>query len=313
MKKIRFRKKINDIDRSQKTEKIPDQSSLSTDQRRYLYNSVNLDKARQLHENKITQIKEDNPSNKSKRILRFWIKRIIILSITAFIIVIAIRILQLTPQAKINITNNSSNQSIINYQSVVDNYLSSNWLENNKATLNKNGLISLIKRQFPDVKAVNIKTSWFSNQVSVSLTIYRSQLFLSTIYNSGVVNSSGKVISLDHTNVNGMSVVNYPIAIRLKIGSNILTYQDIYFIETVNYELNLKNIKVNQFIVQSGAEELDAYIQSTPSYYVKFNLISGDVLQQTGTYLALIHNLSLSHITPNKYIDVRIDGRAYYK
>lgn len=313
MKKNRSRKRTLGVGRSQKTEKTFITSSLSHDQRRYLYNSVNLGRARQLHEDKIIQIKEDNHTNKYKVIFNFWIKRTTILLLLAVVIIFVIRIVQLTPQVQISITNNNGSQSVAGYQSLVNKYLSSNWLDNNKITFNKNSLISLIKGQFPDVKTVKIKTSWFSSRITVSITIYQSQIFLSTIYNAGVVNSSGKVISLGHTDMNSMAVVNYPVNIRLKIGTNILTSQDIYFIETVNYELNLKKIKVNQFLVQSGAEELDAYIQSTPSYYVKFNLISGDALQQTGTYLALIHNLSLSHISPNQYIDVRIDGRAYYK
>ncbi len=60
-----------------------------------------------------------------------------------------------------------------------------------------------------------------------------------------------------------------------------------------------------------AAYELDVYLSETP-YYVKFNL-ENDALQQAGTFLAAKQRLDRDNIRPEKYVDVRVSGRAYYK
>jgi hypothetical protein len=62
----------------------------------------------------------------------------------------------------------------------------------------------------------------------------------------------------------------------------------------------------------SNANELDIQIAGQP-YEVKFNLHSDKAREQAGTYLATIASLQKQGITPSKYIDVRVDGRAYYQ
>ena len=62
----------------------------------------------------------------------------------------------------------------------------------------------------------------------------------------------------------------------------------------------------------AAENELDMYLTGQ-SYYVKFNLADSSPLQEVGTFLAVRQNLQQQGITPSQYIDVRVDGRAYYK
>ncbi len=61
-----------------------------------------------------------------------------------------------------------------------------------------------------------------------------------------------------------------------------------------------------------GTSELDVRLAGQP-YSVKFNLESGTARQQAGTFLATESKLKSQNVTPAEYIDVRVDGRAYYK
>jgi hypothetical protein len=71
-------------------------------------------------------------------------------------------------------------------------------------------------------------------------------------------------------------------------------------------------MSVGSMILPAGTSELDVHLAGQP-YFVKFNLNNNDPRQQAGTFLAAIANLQKNHITPAQYIDVRVDGRAYYQ
>ena len=60
-----------------------------------------------------------------------------------------------------------------------------------------------------------------------------------------------------------------------------------------------------------AASELDVKIAGKP-YFVKFNLQADDARRQAGTFLATQAQLQRKGITPAQYIDVRVEGRAYY-
>jgi hypothetical protein len=61
-----------------------------------------------------------------------------------------------------------------------------------------------------------------------------------------------------------------------------------------------------------ATSELDVRVAGQP-YFIKFNLQSGDARQQAGTFLATQSHLQSQNIVPSTYIDVRVDGRSYYK
>jgi hypothetical protein len=61
-----------------------------------------------------------------------------------------------------------------------------------------------------------------------------------------------------------------------------------------------------------AASELDVQLNGRP-YFVKFNLQSNNPRGEAGTFLATIAQLSRQNIVPGHYVDVRVDGRAYYQ
>jgi hypothetical protein len=84
------------------------------------------------------------------------------------------------------------------------------------------------------------------------------------------------------------------------------------FIKTVAAQLSAQHIGVKAMVLPPAADELDVYLAGQP-FYGRFNLETGTALQQTGTFVAVWRQLQGQGTTPRDYIDVRIDGRAYYK
>lgn len=84
------------------------------------------------------------------------------------------------------------------------------------------------------------------------------------------------------------------------------------FIQTVLYQLQQKHIVVTMLVLPAASREFDLYIDGA-RYYGKFNLASDTARQQAGTFLATKHYLEGKGLAPQEYIDVRVDGRAYYK
>ena len=293
------------------------------DQRRYLYHSVSLERSRNLRNqspnghNKST--KDTSPINEiitksnyvNVNFFRFWSKRILIIFIISILVVAAIRMLQLSPtQINVSATNNQLDSQ---YIAVVYGVVNNSWLNGNKLTLNKSDISSALKTKFPDITQVSTSLNLFKKTIYVKIFTSPATIFLSTTYNGGLINNQGRVVDTAiSANQSDLTIVNFPVNLKLKVNDYALTADNINFINTVTYELKSKNISVNHYVILPGDNELDAYI-ATKDYYVKFNLRTNDAINQSGTFLALYHYLSINNINPSEYIDVRIDGRAYFK
>ncbi|GAC1502981.1 MAG: hypothetical protein NVS1B10_07930 [Candidatus Saccharimonadales bacterium] len=77
-------------------------------------------------------------------------------------------------------------------------------------------------------------------------------------------------------------------------------------------ELRLKHFEVSSLSLPTSTSELDVSLTNQP-YYIKFNLQTDNARGESGTFLAAIASLNKQSITPTKYIDVRLNGRAYYQ
>ncbi len=300
-------------------------SSSDYDHRRYLYHSVSIDRLNDSRKNLAesskptsTEITNKNisdnkqtPSNqKTYSFFKFWFKRILVLIILSGIIVAAIRLDQLSGQ--INVTSTNSQLDPI-YSKIIETELSKSFLNKNKILINQHQIFTALKSKYPDITSVNFKLSFFSQILSVDIQTSPATIFFSTNYNAGLINDQGRVVDTSIlSNDPNLIILNDAQNIELRAGDYVLNESIIGFINTVNYQLTKKNITVSHYIITSSNDELDAYIKNT-SYYVKFNLVSNDPLNQSGTFLATYHYLTTNNIKPSSYVDVRIDGRAYYK
>jgi hypothetical protein len=188
----------------------------------------------------------------------------------------------------------------------------------NKLTVDVNGISSSLKNTFPELQDVSITLPILGHKPIVYIESSDPALALSEQNGIFLVNNTGKALILVNKNsplLNDLHLVlvTDQSGLRVSIGQTILPSTTVNFIQTITNQLMAQNIKVSSVILPAKASEVDVYITGT-SYYGKFNTQEqGSALQQVGTFIAVYKQLAKHGITPTQYIDVRINGRAYYK
>jgi hypothetical protein len=237
------------------------------------------------------------------------------------IIVSAIRVLSLSSTPVVKFVGSNSNNALTSkngtsvYEQAASAYLSSSIWNKDKLTLDSNGLTNYLKRTYPELSDVSISIPFVDNHLVIYLTPMRPAIVLVEPTAAYALDPNGQAI-LKAPNAQSLNL-NLPIVtdqsgLNVALGKMAITSSDVYFIEEVAGQLNAKSYSVSAMTLPANSDELDVSLAGQP-YFVKFNLNSGDARQQAGTFLATIANLKSQNITPAKYVDVRVDGRAYYQ
>jgi hypothetical protein len=157
-----------------------------------------------------------------------------------------------------------------------------------------------------------------SNRPLIHVQPARPALVLAAANGSYILNKDGRVLAMKenlppNNKLSGVPFVTDQSSLRVKLNQQALTGDDIKFIRTIIAQLSAKGIKYDSLVLPAGSRQLDVKITGKP-YFVKFNLQDvSKVQEQAGTYLATEKELAKRGITPAQYIDVRLEGRAYYR
>jgi hypothetical protein len=207
----------------------------------------------------------------------------------------------------------SNNQS--EYQQSAQTLFTKSIWNHNKLTIDTNKIEQQLMTEYPEMTDVSVALPILGHQPIVYIQIAQPTLILNDNRGSYVLDSSGKVLT-SNSQASSFSSLKLPSVTDqsgLVLSRNVqaLPSGDINFIQTLIVQLSAKNLSIASMSLPAAASELDVQIKSE-SYFIKFNLESGDARQQVGTFLATQSYLQSQNITPTKYIDVRLDGRAYY-
>lgn len=267
------------------------------------------------------QEQRDDPTTAKKmRLGNFWVNRFGALILLAAIILSAVNILSLSGSAKIvPLTSETDNPALYDqaaYQKAADKILNTSALNRNKLTLDSARLSRELKQQFPELSDVTITIPLLAHRPLVYVHASKPAVILATSNGSYVVNAAGKVL-VPSTQVPDIDKLQLPLVgdqsgASTSVGKQVLTSDNIRFIQIIHAQLAAKNLPVSSMILPAIASELDVQVTGKP-YFIKFNLQSNSARQQAGTYLATNAQLTKQNITPAKYIDVRVDGRSYYQ
>jgi hypothetical protein len=133
---------------------------------------------------------------------------------------------------------------------------------------------------------------------------------------SFVVDTDGKALlrsdNLPSGNGRDLVKVMDKSGLEVRLGQQALSSSDVDFVRTVAAQLAAAKVEISSMVLPAGTSELDVGIAGQ-AYFVKFNLQNDDARQQAGTYLAARAKMLSQHVKPAHYVDVRVDGRAYYK
>lgn len=264
---------------------------------------------------------EDVPRRRSSAHVRFM-KRLPVAGVVILVIAVVVSQIVLTTHPKLVILSSTSNselfmQSKSVYQSAADKLFSQSLSNQNKLTVDASGISSKLKAMFPELSDVSVALPVVGNRPVVYLQPSEPTFVLSADGNSYVLDSTGRALAYARDvpahNLATLPTVVDQSGLQPRVGSAVLPNTSVAFIETVLDQLKAQHISVRQIVLPSASFEVDLYIAGKP-YFVKFNMHDANgALQQVGSYIAVTQDLASKNVMPSQYIDVRIDGRAYYK
>lgn len=247
---------------------------------------------------------------------RFWLHRfgLATLLVTALICLIDILSLSTSPRIVLE-GGNSFIRGQAAYQAAASKLFTRSIWNRNKLTIDPNHLSAQLRSEFPELTSATVTLPVLAHRPIIYLQISPPALILDGTSGSYVLDTDGKALAIANSTTAarlGLPVVTDQSGLPVALNRQALTSSDVSFIQVVVAQLAARHFTVTTMTLPAGTSELDADIAGQP-YFVKFNLESGDARQQAGTFLALQAYLQSQHITPTQYVDVRVDGRAYYQ
>jgi len=254
------------------------------------------------------------------RSLRYWRQRFGILLACVVLLVCAFNVLRLTSDPKIIALTTSSNapfmQPLSVYEQAAQRLFAKSILNANKVTVDTAKIAAQLKQQYPELADVSIALPLISHRPIIYVAPTTPALILAQQEHAYVLDTNGKALA-DANKVAGLANLTLPTVtdqsgLKVHLGIEVLPGSEITFIDDVVKELVADHYQVNSLTLPGATSELDVRVEGKP-YFIKLNVQSGDALQQVGTYAATDKYLVGKGVTPSQYVDVRLDGRSYYK
>ncbi|MDB5170633.1 MAG: hypothetical protein JWO35_327 [Candidatus Saccharibacteria bacterium] len=263
------------------------------------------------------------PSSRLKdsgRFGNFWLNRFGAVILLIALVISAVNVLSLSNSVKIMPLANDASTPLLHdtatYEAAAQKILEGSVLNRNKLTLDSAKLSRDLKKQFPELSTTSVTVPLLAHRPIVYIQTARPALVLAASNGSFVLSNTGRAL-VPSTQLPTLSSLDLPLVgdqsgISVAVGKQILTSENVNFIEVIAAQLAAKNIPTAAMTLPAAASQLDVQLTGKP-YFIKFNLQSNSARQQVGTFLATKAQLEKQNIAPGKYIDVRVDGRAYYQ
>lgn len=254
-----------------------------------------------------------------KRTGRSWLQRagLIVLLIAGFISLV--NVLSLSSNAKVLPFNSGDALTLhsqAEYQAAASKFLAESSWNRNKITVNTAEVSRQMRAKFPELTDVSVTIPLLAHRPVVYVEPAKPAVILATSQGAFLLNNAGKALVRADNPADlqqpSLPVVTDQSSLPLKLNSQAVPATTVQFIQIVVAQLAAKQYKTTEIILPSNGGQLDLKLEGEP-YTVKFNLQNADARQQAGTFLATIKHLKERNSVPAQYIDVRVDGRAYYK
>ncbi len=253
---------------------------------------------------------------------RFWLQRLGLIILLLAVMFSVVNVLSLSANPKVLPLATGSSRSLLrpitDYEAAAARNLGSSIWNRNKITIDTAKLNRQLLNQFPELESVSVTIPLLAHRPLVYVQPAQPALILMTANNKGsfIIDTTGKALLRAATPAAlrqaGLPLVNDQSGLDIKLNRQALPAASVSFIQTVVAQLAAKQVAISSMTLPAAASELDVQIAGQP-YFVKFNLQSNNPRREAGTFLAVINQLHRQNITPGQYVDVRVDGRAYYK
>jgi hypothetical protein len=265
--------------------------------------------------------RQSNPGH-SAAFGRLWLQRFGLIILLAAAVASIINVLSLSADAKVlPLTAGAGSPSLLRptgvYEAAASHQLGSSIWNRNKITVDTAQVSHKLLSQFSELSSVTVTLPLLAHRPVVYIQPAQPALILVTPQGQAfVLDTRGKVL-LKGANPAVFNQPNLPVisdqsGLGLALNKQGLSAANVQFVQTVAAQLTAKQMAIAGMTLPAATSELDVQLTGQP-YFVKFNLQSNNPRGETGTLLATIAQLSRQNTVPAHYIDVRVDGRAYYQ
>jgi cell division septal protein FtsQ len=183
----------------------------------------------------------------------------------------------------------------------------------NKITFDEAEIVGAMQKQFPEIASAQVELPLFNQVPKINLNISKPSFLFNAGGQSYVIDADGLAVGLasEFPGVKGLPVITDQTGFTGAKGKAIMSADGASFINTVLAQCKHAKVPVNSLTLPALAQELDLRTSDKP-YFVKFYL-GGDALRQTGQFLSTRKQLQDTHKEPAQYLDVRVDGKVFYK
>jgi hypothetical protein len=183
----------------------------------------------------------------------------------------------------------------------------------NKITFSESSLTEQLQTQFPEITGARVELPILSQTPIMHLRISDASFVLNNNGQSYIIDSEGVAVakSSSYPGAQKLATVEDQSGFKVSVGKQVMSAGAVKFVNTLTKQSQHANVAINSLILPKLAQELDLKTTDRP-YYVKFYL-GGDVLLQSGQFLAARHQFDTTNSQPAEYLDVRIPGKIFYK
>lgn len=189
----------------------------------------------------------------------------------------------------------------------------------NKLTVDANAIAARLRERFPELQEVSIALPILGDRPTIYIRPAAPAMVLAASNGTYIVDENGRALAdaKAGTNISRLRIpsVTDQSGLAVELGQQVLPRSATAFISRITGQLRSQQLNPQSMTLPAAAGELDVYIAGKP-FFVKFNLEKGgaeSALVQSGTLLAVLKKLEREAKQPAQYIDVRLEGRAYYK
>ena len=243
--------------------------------------------------------------------LRAVFSRIIDILLVLAIAAAIIYSLIVKPQALVRVSSEVYHQRT-SYQAAAQRELKK-FKNRNKVTFDQSSLVDSMKRQYPEIRIVSIELPLFGQKPKISLDIAPPTFILASGKQKFIVDKQGTAVTeaQDLPQVKNLPLLSDESGFKARRGQQVLNTAQVDFINTVIAQCRQAKVGLSSLVLPPRAQELDLRLQGA-DYYVKF-YFGGDPTLQIGQFLAARHQFEQSGMQPSEYLDVRVNGKVYYK
>jgi hypothetical protein len=246
-----------------------------------------------------------------------WLQRIGLVILLLAVLASAVNILSLSNRSKVlPLTSGSRGflRPTATYEQAANRLLADSIWNRNKLTVDSGRVRRELLKQFPELASVTVTVPLLAHRPLVYIQPSQPALLLTATNGTFVVDSTGKTLLRADSLTSPLSLPTLidQGGLRLQLNHQALPAKQVAFIQTVIAQLAAKHFVVTTLSLPRATSELDVQLNGQP-YSIKFNFQSDTARLQAGTFLATIAQLQKQGVTPAHYIDVRVDGRAYYQ